>query len=73
MNILREIRDYLQIRQRASLNDIALHFETPPDAIRPMLEQWINKGKVNRCDALKCNGCASSCGAAQEESYEWRS
>ena len=46
--ILSEVRDYLQQRGRATLADIALHFDTEPDAVRGMLQIWIQKGKVHR-------------------------
>ena len=66
------IRQYLIERQRASLQDLALHFDTTPDAMRGMLEIWIKKGKIIKCDAAACGGCSSGCSAAQQdEAYEY--
>ena len=68
-----DIKRYLMERQRVSLQDLALHFDTDDDAMRGMLATWIRKGKVSKCDAVACGGCSSSCSTAQnEEAYEWR-
>lgn len=70
--MLLDIKRYLMERQRVSLQDLALHFDANPDAMRGMLEAWIKKGKVRKCDAVACGGCSSKCSAArQEEAYEW--
>ncbi len=71
MSILRDVRDYLEQHQRASLNDLAIHFQTSPDAMRGMLDQWINKGKVRQCPASACASCARGCASAPGDSYEW--
>ena len=71
MSILRDIRAYLQEHRHTSLNDLCVHFNTQPDAMRGMLDQWISRGKVRCCPAVACKGCASSCAAAPGESYEW--
>jgi len=71
--MLLDIKRYLMERQRVSLQDLALHFDTDADAMRGMLDTWIRKGKVTKCDAVACAGCSSSCSTAQqEEAYEWR-
>lgn len=70
--ILSEIKSYLMQRREASLADIALHFDSHPDAVRGMLETWISKGKVAR--RLATNSCGSSCcqcDTATTEIYEW--
>lgn len=71
MNILTEVRDYLHQRQHASIDDLALHFDSTPDAIRGMLDLWIARGKIRRCPAAACNSCSSSCPAKPGDSYEW--
>ena len=71
MSILRDVADYLSTRKHASLDDMAMHFETSPDAMRGMLDKWISKGKVRRCPASACQGCSSACHAAPGEAYEW--
>lgn len=71
--ILSDIKRYLQERKQATLNDIALHLDVDPEAVRGMLDQWIRKGKVIRTELGACsNGCAS-CGCdADKEIYHWK-
>ncbi len=70
--MLLEIKRYMQERKQVSLRDLALHFDADPEAIRGMLDKWIEKGRVRKCSSLACGSCASDCSAAQqEEAYEW--
>ena len=46
--ILSEVRHYLRQRGQASLDDIALHFDADPMAVRGMLDIWIRKGKAHK-------------------------
>jgi putative ferrous iron transport protein C len=70
--ILAELRTYLQTHQRAALSDLAYHFDTPPDALRGMLERWIAKGRVRRLPAnTPCHGGCCRCDPASVEIYEW--
>ena len=66
------IRDLLRSRGRASLTDLALHFARPPEAMRGMLDHWIEKGMVSRTrpDSCGCSGC-SGCEQIAAEVYEW--
>ncbi len=68
--MLTELKAYLNERRAASLSEIALHFAADPDALRPMLDQWIRKGKVRRSGGTRCSGCVS-CSPADVEFYEW--
>jgi len=73
--ILSDIKSYLQERKQATLNDLALHFDSDPEAMRGMLARWMDKGKVTKTvQSTGCkNGCPScSCNAAAEF-YAWRS
>ena len=70
--ILSEIRDYLRERGRATLADIALHFDAEPDAVRGMLQVWIHKGKVHRQMATgSCGSSCNQCDPASTEIYVW--
>ena len=70
--ILADIRRYLEQHRRAALQDIALRFDSDPDAVRGMLEQWIRKGKVRLCRAsAACGSSCSKCGPDAVEIYEW--
>ncbi len=39
--ILSDIKKYLMQHKRATLGDLAIHFETEPEAMQGMLDQWI--------------------------------
>ncbi len=70
--ILSDIKRYLKSRPQANLSDIALHFDSEPDAIRGMLEIWIRKGKVKK--SLLNQACGSGCNKCAEaliEIYSW--
>jgi putative ferrous iron transport protein C len=70
--ILSDLRDYLRQRGQASLQDMALHFDADPDALRGMLEQWIRKGKVSRRSAkASCGDSCTQCDPASVEIYVW--
>jgi putative ferrous iron transport protein C len=69
--MLMDIKGYLADRGPASLSEIAAKLSTDPDAIRPMLDHWMRKGKVRRSGtATRCHGC-TSCAPADVEFYEW--
>lgn len=70
--ILRELDDYLQLHRRATLGDIALHFDVPAEAARGMLDLWIRKGRIRRLDAAAtCNtSCPVSCDDSAMTIYE---
>jgi putative ferrous iron transport protein C len=72
--ILSDIKGYLQERKRATLSDLALHFNSDPEAMRGMLARWMEKGKVTK--AVQPTGCkkgCASCGCSEAmEIYAWR-
>lgn len=69
--ILTDLKAYLSGRGRATLSDMALHFDSDPDALRGMLEQFIRKGRVRRLTlGPACGGC-QKCDLAAPEIYEW--
>lgn len=70
--ILRELDDYLQRHRRATLGDIALHFDLPAEAVRGMLDLWIRKGRIRQLDAAAtCNtSCPVSCDDTAMTIYE---
>ena len=70
--ILSDLRDYLRERGQASLQDMALHFDADPEALRGMLETWIRKGKVSRYSAkASCGDSCTQCDPASVEIYSW--
>jgi hypothetical protein len=72
--ILSDIKGYLQARKQATLNDLALHFDSDPEAMRGMLARWLAKGKVTKMvQPTGCKKGCPSCGCGEaEEVYAWR-
>jgi hypothetical protein len=67
-----EIRKYLHQRKLATLNDIAVHFRMTADAVRPMLDLWMKKGKVKKHEnGPGCSRGCCKCDPATLEIYEW--
>lgn len=72
--MLIDIRNHLQARGSCSLADLALHFNTTPDAMRGMLSHWLRKGRVVQEGAGCSSGCGgcTSCDPATLEFYRWQ-
>jgi putative ferrous iron transport protein C len=75
--ILSEIKKYLMQHKRATLDDLACHFDTAPEAMRGMLGQWIRKGRVIKTDiqtgcSKTCCKCCGCCDEVVIEMYEWK-
>ncbi len=69
--ILSDIKHYVQRHQYATLHDLALHFQSEPEAVRGMLEHWIRKGKVRKQNgSCSCKGC-TECNPGKMDMYEW--
>jgi hypothetical protein len=69
--LLTEVKTYLSARGRASLDDLAVHFCTEPEAMRGLVETWVAKGRVRRVnEALPCGTCGK-CDSATSDVYEW--
>jgi putative ferrous iron transport protein C len=71
--MLSEIKQYLIEHKRATLGDLAIHFDIEPEAMRGMMQQWIRKGRVLKSDVqANCHGaCSKCCDASAMEIYEW--
>lgn len=70
--ILSDIRQYLKLNQRAAVYDLATHFDSDPDAIRAMLEEWERRGQVKKLpQGTACNGGCKQCAPETVELYEW--
>lgn len=71
-----EVKAYLKERRRASLGEIAIHFDTTADAAKALVEIWLAKARVRKVEA-EAGACATTCvkgccdpGQAAEV-YEW--
>jgi len=70
--ILSDIGQYVQQHQQVTLNQISQHFNVQPDAVRGMLEIWINKGKIFQQMATpSCGSTCQQCDTASTEIYVW--
>ncbi len=70
--ILSDIRRYLRANGRAAVQDLAVHFDSSPDAIRGMLSEWERRGQVRRLPGgTPCAGGCCKCDPATVEIYEW--
>lgn len=70
--ILSELKAFVKQRGEVSLTDIVNHFDSDPEAVRGMLEFWINKGKLKRIEAPE--PCKDSCNCHLTEAgerYRW--
>lgn len=69
--MLTQVRAYLQQHTQASLADMSVHFDIEIDALRPMLQKWITKGKVKKIlTKPACSGC-QQCSSGSNEAYLW--
>jgi putative ferrous iron transport protein C len=71
--ILSDLRSYLQDKQRATLNDLVIHFHIDANALRGMLGKWISKGKVRQLplSGAACGTGCCKCDPLLTEIYEW--
>jgi predicted ArsR family transcriptional regulator len=68
--ILKDIQTYLAKYGKASLAELAIHFRADANALRPMLDRLIRKGRIRQRSEKKCGGC-QSCAPESLEFYEW--
>jgi len=77
--MLTRIKTYIRERERVSLRDLCLRFDSSPEAMRDMLSIWIRKGQVVPPASHSDNGSAcGSCNACdgpglESEIYIWQS
>jgi hypothetical protein len=71
--MLKEIESLVRERGSVSLRDLAVHFESEPEALELMAERLVRKGRIRRIDAAcehrgaRCRWCAVACCGAREE------
>lgn len=65
-----DVKQYLQHRGEASLDDIANHFGAETETVLGMLEHWQKRGRIRSARAVKCAGC-TQCGCRSTELYSW--
>ncbi len=65
------VKKYLQERRLVSMKDVAIHFNQNADTVRPLLDTWVNKGKVKRTIGKSCGKDCCQCDPDTLELYEW--
>ncbi len=66
------LKNYLESRKLTPLADISNRFKADPDIIRPMLDLWIDKGRLKRYrNGKPCQKGCCGCHRASMEIYEW--
>ncbi|WP_448380486.1 FeoC-like transcriptional regulator [Gloeomargarita sp.] len=68
--LLQDLQGYLQTHRQVSLTKLCQHWQMDADALRPVLNLLIRKGRVRCLHQPKCGGC-HSCAATDLELYEW--
>ncbi len=70
--VLSELRNYIQLNRRVPLIDLANRFNTDPNALRGMLQKWIDKGRIRKISGeTGCSTGCCKCDPATLEFYEW--
>jgi putative ferrous iron transport protein C len=71
MNLL-EIKNYLMRVKIASLSSLSTYFNCDSELLRNMLNHWIRKGCVRRCQKTPaCGSQCHQCPVQATELYEW--
>ncbi len=76
--LMTSIRDYVQLKGRVELQDIARHFRLPESALMPILNFWVKKKVIQLivveqpdfCQSKKCDNSAG-CNFANKTIYAW--
>ncbi len=70
--ILRDLRNYIQVRGQAPLKEICANFKLEPEVARNMLRTLSQKGKIRQLPAgTQCGSGCSSCEPETIEIYQW--
>ncbi len=71
--ILGDLKSYLTARKQVPITDLANRFDVEPDALRGMLQLWVDKGRVRRLEGGRACGSCARCGdsGSDPEIYEW--
>ncbi|WP_247218303.1 FeoC-like transcriptional regulator [Synechococcus sp. C9] len=68
--LLQDLQGYLQTHRQVALTKLCQHVHMDADALRPVLDVLIRKGRVRYLHQPKCGGC-HTCQASDLELYEW--
>lgn len=69
--ILSDVNSYFSTHKRACLSDLANHFNSDAEAIKPMLDLLSAKGRIARITTnTDCGGC-TKCDPNSLVIYQW--
>lgn len=71
--VLLELRNFIRHYRSVSTEQLTREFKIAHEALLPMLDIWVRKGKIQPLrSAQQCNGC-QSCYSKQSQVvyYEW--
>jgi len=57
--MLLQLLDYVRREKVVSTQQMVREFKIEPTALQPMLDIWVNKGRIEACIAQ--SGCAKKC------------
>lgn len=66
------LKQYLQERKKASLRDLALHFDASHEAIQNAMALWIRKDKVEVSESSGCDKGCCQCSTELTTIYHWK-
>lgn len=71
--MLLQIRDYMRAEKVASNQQLAREFRLDLTALQPMLDVWLHKGVIIRCNASGAckSACSFRCRAQSPVYYEY--
>ncbi|BAY50764.1 hypothetical protein NIES2134_116590 [Thermostichus vulcanus NIES-2134] len=69
--MLLELQDYIKKRKVVSMEDLVNHFRLPSSVIEPIIEQFMDKGRVQKINPRRCGSC-HQCDSLSLQLYEWR-
>lgn len=71
--MLLKIRDFLKQHRIASNQQLAREFKVDIFALQPMLELWLQKGVIVRCEEKACSsgGCGKKCAKQRPVYYRY--
>ena len=70
--ILIDLKNTIRDHRAVSLGDLMRRYDMDAEALKPMVEHWVRKGKVevhpSACTDKGCSGCATR----RTETYVWK-
>ncbi|MEL6385400.1 MAG: FeoC-like transcriptional regulator [Cyanobacteria bacterium J06626_18] len=69
--MLRDLQTYIESHETVSMLDLSLRFHTDSQALQPMLNKLVRKGRIRQLPIPEtCTGC-TCCNFESLECYEW--